>query len=209
MIGELAGYVGLLLFAPAIWAARALARRHSDIRWRLACWWADHKYAKLRATTSPACDVPEVALGSTAPSGEPQPAPLLSTRGAGTNPMTGGSAVMIGVEPPQPAPGRVRPGAGPTPPARPMASDTCPDHLPQAGREEVTTAPPPISGADGDRRDVDTSPRASVSASPHQRSAAACPPEQAAAGLPPRPGATPGGAGPSVVAADGPARAVA
>jgi hypothetical protein len=166
---------------------------------------------KLRATNllHQQGDVPEVALGSTAPSVEPQPAPLLSTRGAGTNPMTGGSAVMIGVEPPQPAPGRVRPGAGPTPPARPMDSDTCPDHLPQAGREEVTTAPPPISGVEGDRRDVDTSSRASVSASPHQRSAAACPPEQAAAGLPPRPGATPGGAGPSVVAADGPARAVA
>jgi hypothetical protein len=166
---------------------------------------------KLRATNllHQQGDVPEVALGSTAPSVEPQPAPLLSTRGAGTNPMTGGSAVMIGVEPPQPAPGRVRPGAGPTPPARPMASDTCPDHLPQAGREEVTTATPPISGADGDRRDVDTGSRASVSASPHQRSAAVCPPEQAAAGLPTRPGATPGGAGPSVVAADGPARAVA
>jgi hypothetical protein len=86
---------------------------------------------KLRATNllHQQGDVPGVALGSTAPSGEPQPAPTVPTDpGAGPNLQSGLSRLEQGrrrdhsSEQPQPASGTTHSGAGPTPPVSPAVA---------------------------------------------------------------------------------------
>jgi hypothetical protein len=178
---------------------------------------------KLRAAAAhlhPQSDVPEaVALGSTAPSGEPLPAPTVPTDpGAGTNLQSGLSRLEQGrrrdhsSEQPQPAPPSSHPGAGIP------AGSTPHQVLPAGPKPRVTVG---TGGCCGDPvRDADTPPQPSstVSASPIKRPAivADTPESTAVAGLPAHVWSTavaglptPGwGSGPSAVAADGPVRSV-
>lgn len=176
---------------------------------------------KLRATNllHQQGDVPGVALGSTAPSGEPQPAPTVPTDpGAGPNLQSGLSRLEQGrrrdhsSEQPQPAPPSSHPGAGIP------AGSTPHQVLPAGPKPRVTAAPTRMSADDDPDRDADTPGRTTVSASPIKRPAivADTPESTAVAGLPAHDWSTavaglptPGwGSGPSVVAADGPDRSV-
>lgn len=143
--------MGVLLLTCLI----ELVRRLTNPAWRRT-----HlvSHRKLRATNllHPQDAVPEVALGSTAPSGEPQPAPGTQIPSAGTTLQSGLSRLDQGrrrdpsSERPNPASETIHSGAGPTPPRARLAArheepqppvdpvdGHRPRHLPQVDREGI------------------------------------------------------------------------